>query len=107
MAGYGIELKRQGRTLVGRCPFHADGGRPNLHVFGPTRTWFCFRCSVGGDVVKFVMLAENVGFLEAVEHLAGATLGPLQVSPKHLSRPAPPSQRRTGCRRSWPCSTPP
>jgi DNA primase len=91
VASYGIELKRQGRTLVGRCPFHADGGRPNLHVFGPTMTWFCFRCNEGGDVVKFVMLAENLSFLEAVENLAGAALGPLRVSPRHVSRPAPPS----------------
>jgi len=49
---YGIELKRQGRALVGRCPFHADGGRPNLHVFPHTRTWWCFRCCLGGDVVR-------------------------------------------------------
>jgi hypothetical protein len=30
---YGVELKHQGRGLVGRCPFHLDGGRPNLVVF--------------------------------------------------------------------------
>ncbi len=67
VALYGIELKRQGRRLIGRCPFHADSGRPNLHVFVPTQSWYCFRCCLGGDVVKFVMLAEDVGFLEAVD----------------------------------------
>jgi hypothetical protein len=30
---YGIELRRSGSTLVGRSPFHQDGGRPNLTVF--------------------------------------------------------------------------
>jgi hypothetical protein len=30
-ANYGIELKRQGRALVGRCPLHADAGRPNFY----------------------------------------------------------------------------
>jgi len=75
VASYGIELKRQGHALVGRCPFHADGGRPNMYVFVPTQSWFCFRCCLGGDVLKFVMLAENLGFRAAVEHLAGATLG--------------------------------
>src|SRR6266542_3815346 len=89
VARYGIELKRQGRSLVGRCPFHADGGRPNLHLFAATQTWYCFRCCLGGDVVKFVMLAEDVGFLEAVERLAGAALGPVRASPKYVSRPAP------------------
>jgi len=29
----GIELRSVGRALVGRCPFHADGGRPNLYVY--------------------------------------------------------------------------
>jgi DNA primase len=33
VARYGVELRRQGRALVGRCPFHEDGGRPNLHVW--------------------------------------------------------------------------
>jgi DNA primase len=89
VARYGIELRRQGRALVGRCPLHVDQGRPNLHVFGGTQSWFCFRCGLGGDVVKFVMLAENVGFREAVEHLAGPALGPVRVSPKQLSRPTP------------------
>ena len=28
---YGIELRRSGSTLVGRCPFHQDGGRPKLN----------------------------------------------------------------------------
>jgi DNA primase len=90
VARYGIELKRQGRTLRGRCPFHADGGRPNLHLFPATQSWFCFRCAQGGDVVKFVMLAEDVGFLEAVErlgHAGHAALGPLRAVPKPAARP--------------------
>jgi DNA primase len=89
VARYGIDLKRQGHALVGKCPFHADGGRPNLHLFVETQSWYCFRCCVGGDVLKFVMLAEEVGFRAAVEHLAGPTLGPLRTSPKQLSRRTP------------------
>ncbi len=70
VARYGIELKRQGRALVGRCPFHTDGGRPNLDIYTATQTWWCFRCCAGGDVLKFVMLAKDVGFREAVDRLA-------------------------------------
>ena len=33
VAQYGVELRRQGRAFVGRCPLHADHGRPNLHVW--------------------------------------------------------------------------
>src|SRR5712692_9283356 len=62
----------QGRALVGRCPFHADGGRPNLHAFPASQTWWCFRCGIGGDVLKFVMLAEEVSFREAADRLGAA-----------------------------------
>jgi DNA primase len=86
IARYGIQLRRQWRTAVGRCPFHSDGGRPNLHVFGDTRSWWCFRCHVGGDVVRFVELAENLSFREAVERLAGAGLGTFAA---RVARPAP------------------
>lgn len=30
---YGIELRPSGRTLIARCPFHDDGGRPNLCIY--------------------------------------------------------------------------
>jgi hypothetical protein len=33
VARYGVELRRTGSSFTGRCPFHADGGRPNLVVF--------------------------------------------------------------------------
>ena len=87
VARYGIDVKRQGRALVGRCPFHADGGRPNLHVFTATQTWWCFRCCVGGDVLKFVMLAEEVGFREAVDRLGGLACPSLRATPRQLTRP--------------------
>ena len=95
IARYGIELKRQGRALVGRCPFHADGGRPNLHVFAATQTWWCFRCCVGGDVLKFVMLAEEIGFREAVDRLGGVACPSLRATPRQLTRP--PAAAHEGC----------
>ncbi len=86
---YGIELRRAGRALVGRCPLHEDHGRPNFYMWGDTSSWWCFRCNLGGDVVRFIELVDQVDFLEAVARLgAGAA---------HLEpRPArPPSSRRS------------
>ncbi|HZS00056.1 MAG TPA: CHC2 zinc finger domain-containing protein [Chloroflexota bacterium] len=68
---YGIELRPVGRALVGRCPFHADGGRPNLHVYPGSASWYCYRCAVGGDVISFVMRLEGLGFRDAVARLDG------------------------------------
>jgi len=71
LARYGIELRAVGRALVGRCPFHADGGRPNLHVYPESQRWFCYRCSVGGDAIEFIRRQEHLGFVAACERLVG------------------------------------
>ena len=66
VAGYGIALRRSGKSLLARCPFHADGGRPNLVLFPTTDSFFCFRCHVGGDAITFVRRIAGAGFLDAV-----------------------------------------
>jgi DNA primase len=90
--GYGVELHASGRALVGRCPLHDDGGRPNLHVYPHTESWYCFRCALGGDVIDFVARRENVSFAAACERLAG---GPA------LARGAPPPPRAASGGRRW------
>jgi len=67
---YGIDLDPTGRSLVGRCPFHDDGGRPNLYVYPSTESWYCYRCSLGGDVISFVERFERVGFADAVTRIS-------------------------------------
>ena len=71
VANYGISLRRSGRYLVGRCPFHPDGGRPNLCVYPATASFYCFRCAAGGDVITFLRRLEDLSFLEAVARLSG------------------------------------
>ncbi len=56
---------------MGRCPFHGDGGRPNLYVYTSTQSWFCYRCNIGGDVISFVEHIERLGFRDAVALLTG------------------------------------
>src|SRR5258708_25016130 len=85
VARYGVELKRQGRAMVGRCIFHTDNGRPNLYVYGDSETSRCYRCGIGGDLLAFVMHAENIPFREAIDPLTSASLGPMPPA----SRPAP------------------
>lgn len=70
IAGYGIFLRSRGRTLVGRCPFHRDRGRPNLTVFPESQSWFCFRCGAGGDVISFIQRIEGLSFRRAIARLA-------------------------------------
>ncbi len=69
-----VHLRRQGRRYVGLCPFHEDHD-PSLVVFPEEGRWWCFgACGTGGDVIDFVMKAENVSFREALDRLDGGRL---------------------------------
>ncbi len=69
MIGRSVELKKQGRRLTGRCPFHDDTS-PSFSVEPTLKLYHCFGCGVGGDVFDFVMRREGVDFPEAVRLLA-------------------------------------
>jgi len=67
---HGVELRGRGERLTGRCPFHADG-EPSFTVYPATRSFYCFGCGAGGDVIDFVRRAEGLGFREALLRLDG------------------------------------
>ena len=64
-----VTLKRAGSNMNGLCPFHSEK-TPSFTVFEDTRSFYCFGCGVGGDVISFIMRAENMSYREAVEYLA-------------------------------------
>ncbi len=65
----GVTLKRKGKQLVGLCPFHDDHS-PSLIVDPKKQLWNCLgACAEGGDVYKWVMKSEGIGFREAHERL--------------------------------------
>jgi len=66
---YGIGLTKQGDDYVCLCPFHRES-KPSLRIYVKTNTFHCFGCKENGDVIKFVMLREELSFKEAVGKLA-------------------------------------
>lgn len=54
--------------MTGLCPFHNEK-TPSFFVFGNTETYHCFGCGAGGDVITFIMSAENLDYPSAVEFL--------------------------------------
>ena len=74
----GIELKRSGKDLLGRCPFHEDG-TASLVVTPAKNLWHCFGCGIGGGVIDWVMKLRGVSFRHAVEQLREGCWG--QVLP--------------------------
>lgn len=66
VTGFGVELKRAGANLVGRCPFHEDH-TPSLIVTPETNLWRCMgACNVGGSTIDWVMKTRGVSFRHAV-----------------------------------------
>jgi DNA primase len=97
VGAYGIELRRTGSAFVGRCPFHADRGRPNLNVYARSGRWICYRCNAHGDVIGFVQSMERLGFVAAVERLRGTRVGQPTAVPRRWSpRPSKPRLRAPG-----------
>jgi DNA primase catalytic core len=64
----GIALRRAGRDLLGRCPFHEDA-QASLVVTPSKNLWHCFGCQSGGGPIDWVMKREGVSFRHAVEIL--------------------------------------
>ncbi|MFC5750106.1 DNA primase [Actinomadura rugatobispora] len=58
-----------GGNLKGLCPFH-DEKSPSFNVTPSRGLFYCFGCSAGGDVIKFVQEIDHLSFGEAVERLA-------------------------------------
>jgi DNA primase len=65
-----VTLKTAGTsTLKGLCPFH-DEKTPSFTVSTARNVFYCHGCGVGGDAFKFLMDAEHLSFVEAIERLA-------------------------------------
>ncbi|MDR1195101.1 MAG: DNA primase [Endomicrobium sp.] len=63
------DLKRAGRNWKACCPFHNE--KTPSFVVSPEKGIFrCFGCNAAGDVFKFVMLMDNISWIESVRKLA-------------------------------------
>jgi DNA primase len=58
-----------GGSFKGLCPFH-DEKTPSFNVTPGKELYYCFSCTAGGDVIKFVQEIEHLSFAEAIERLA-------------------------------------
>jgi DNA primase len=64
----GVELKKAGKDLSGKCPFHEDD-TASLVVTPLKNLWHCFGCGIGGGPIDWVIKSKGVSFRHAVELL--------------------------------------
>jgi DNA primase len=70
VVGEYLQLRNAGGgSLKGLCPFH-DEKTPSFNVTPARGLWYCFSCTEGGDVIRFVQKIDSLNFAEAVERLA-------------------------------------
>ena len=79
-----------GASIAGLCPFHNEK-TPSFYVVEDKGFFHCFGCGAHGDAIGFVMRADNLDFIEAVERLAGeAGLAVPQADPARARAGAAP-----------------
>ena len=65
-----VPLRKAGRNHQALCPFHEEK-TPSFTVSQDKQFYHCFGCGAHGTVITFVMELNGLGFVEAVEDLAG------------------------------------
>jgi len=63
-----VNLKRQGRSSMGLCPFHNES-TPSFCVYEDSQSYYCFGCRAYGDVIRFYEQYYQLDFRDACERL--------------------------------------
>ena len=71
-----VVLKPSGSNLVACCPFHSEK-TPSFTIFRATKSFYCFGCASGGDIITFMMKIENIDYITAITKLADFAKIPL------------------------------
>ena len=65
-----VPLKKAGANYTACCPFHSEK-TPSFSVSPAKQFYHCFGCGVHGSAIGFLMQYSGLGFVDAVEDLAG------------------------------------
>lgn len=67
------KLKRRGREHYGLCPFHQER-TPSFTVIDTQGFAHCFGCGWNGDIIRFVMQADGLSFVDACNAITSGDL---------------------------------
>ena len=68
VVGRRVKLTHRGHEALGLCPFHKEK-TPSFTVNDQKGFYHCFGCGAHGNAIRFLMEAEKLPFMEAVELL--------------------------------------
>ena len=91
-----LTLKKAGANYQACCPFHSEK-TPSFTVSPSKQFYHCFGCGAHGSAISFVMQYAGLGFVDAVEDLAGQLGMPVpqeaHLQTQHKVRQAPLTER--------------
>jgi DNA primase len=84
-----VPLRKGGANYSACCPFHSEKS-PSFTVSPSKQFYHCFGCGAHGSAIGFVMQYSGLGFVDAVEELAGfiGLTVPKEVSPHRVAETA-------------------
>jgi hypothetical protein len=65
-------VQYSGELKAIRCPFHNDK-KPSLVIYESTSSYFCYPCSMGGDMYNFYSRFKECSYRQAKEAIDGNT----------------------------------
>ncbi len=66
-----VPLRKMGANYSACCPFHTEKS-PSFTVSPSKQFYHCFGCGAHGSAISFLMQHAGIGFIDAVEELAGS-----------------------------------
>jgi DNA primase len=90
VVGRYVPLKKGGANFMGLCPFHGEKS-PSFSVSPAKQFFHCFGCGKNGNAIGFLMEHTGMGFIEAVNDLAGQVgmvVPQEDISPQERNRQA-------------------
>ena len=67
--GQKVKLTKRGREYIGLCPFHHEK-TPSFTINESKGFYHCFGCGAHGDIIRYLMEAEGLPFMDAIKKLA-------------------------------------
>jgi CHC2 zinc finger len=87
-------VRKIGREFFGIAPCHGDRN-PSLRLNADRQVWYCDPCASGGDVIRFIEIAEGVSFKEALSILG------IDTQPRHRPVVTPAQRQAADVAAGW------
>lgn len=83
-----VKLKKESGGFVGLCPFHNEK-TPSFHTKSKGNFFKCFGCGKSGSAIDFVMLKNNLSFVDSVLEVAKIVNFEMEYESKEIVAPIP------------------